>query len=235
MDPALISMSGENESISAVDLTGHEVKIPLITKDYMLHGRAVEMARASGRDLNTQNAENAARQCAEEEDKLIISGEYTGWPALGIEGLATATNRQTSIGGDWSANYLTYLATAKQLLRAAGFYGPYKCILRSAWYAQIETLIGTTDKWGFMAAEELLGAPGSLVTSDNLFAADGGVDSILVISIEPGNFELLIAQEILNIGPDRLPGGINYKGKVLEAVVPKIMRPTAIVELTAMV
>lgn len=234
MEAALISMSGEQESIGAVDLTGHEVKIPLITKDYMLHGRAVEMARAMGRDLNTQNAENAARQIAEEEDKLIITGEYTGWPALGIEGLATATSRQTSAGGDWSANYLTYLATAKQLLRAAGHYGPYKCILRSSWYAQLEVLIASTDKWGFQAAEELLGGPGSLVVSDSLFTAAGLSTNILVISTEPGNFNLLVAQDIMNVGPDRLPGSINYKGKVLEAVVPKIMRPAAIVELTAM-
>jgi uncharacterized linocin/CFP29 family protein len=233
MTAALISMSGEQESISAVDLTGHEVKIPLITKDYMLHGRAVEMARAMGRDLNTQNAENAARQCAEDEDILILSGEHTGWPALGIEGLATATGRQQMAGGDWSAVWPASVASAKGLLRAAGHQGPYKVIMPSTFYGQLEVAWGTTEKWAFQALGELIGGEQNIVVTDNLFAADGGVDCILVISTEPGNFAVLSAQEIMNIGPDRLPGSINYKGKVLEAVVPKIMRPAAIVELTA--
>jgi uncharacterized linocin/CFP29 family protein len=106
--------------------------------------------------------------------------------------------------------------------------------MTSAWYAQLEVLIANTEKWGFQALQELLGGPDSIVISDSLFNAAGAQTNILVISTEPGNFNLIVAQDIMNVGPDRLPGSINYKGKVLEAVVPKIMRPAAIVELTAM-
>ncbi len=56
----------------------------------------------------------AAKQVAIDEDKLLITGRYTGFRALGVEGLATATGRNTSAGGDWSAN--TFTCTVTMLL-----------------------------------------------------------------------------------------------------------------------
>ena len=47
--------------------------------------------------IDTQDAENAARQVAVDEDKLLITGEYTGFRALGVEGLATATGRNSVV------------------------------------------------------------------------------------------------------------------------------------------
>lgn len=229
MAQAIITMTGEEASEDLVDLTEGEAKIPIISKDYTLHWRDVLMRRNTGEDLNTQHAENAARQVAEEEDKLILSGEYTGWPALGIKGLATATNKQSQAGGDWSANYLTYVAAAKQLLRAAGFYGPYRLILNSTWYGQLEALISNTEKWGFQAVGELIGGVENILVSDNLYASDAGTDRCLLIDVQPGNFELIVGADITNYLAQE--SNMNYKGKVWEAVVPVIKRGKAIVEI----
>jgi len=232
MGQATISMTGEEQSMDLVDLTEGSVKIPIISKDYNLHWRDVLMRRNQGEDLNTQHAENAARQVAEEEDKLILSGEYTGWPALGIQGFTTATGRNEQNGGDWSATYLTEVSTAKQTLRALGYYGPYKLILTSTWYSQLEVLISNTEKWAFQAVGELIGGVENILISDNLYAADGDVDSVVLVDVQPGNFELLVGADITNYLA-QLPT-MNYQGKVWEAVVPVIKRPKAIVEINTL-
>lgn len=230
MGQATISMTGEEQSQDKVDLTEGYVKIPIISKDYNLHWRDVLARRNNGEDLNTQHATNAARQVAEEEDKLILTGEYTGWPALGIEGLATATGRNTTGGGDWSANYVTYVSNAIAALETDGYYGPYKLIVRATWYAQLRALVGTTDSFAFQVLEDLLGGPSNIVVSNSLYAADGGVDSALVIDTQPGNFELLIGANTTNYLA-QLPT-MNYQGKVWEAVAPVIKRPEAVCEIT---
>ena len=232
MGQATISMTGEEQSMDKVDLTEGSVKIPIISKDYNLHWRDVLMRRNNGEDLNTQHAQNAARQIAEEEDKLILSGEYTGWPALGIEGLATATGRNTEAGGDWSATYVADVSDAISELETDGYYGPYKLILRSDWYAQLRVLVGTTDSFAFQVLEDLLGGPDNIVVSNSLYSAAGGVDNALVIDTSPGNFELLVGADVTN-NLAQLPT-MNYQGKVWEAVVPVVKRPEAICEITGL-
>jgi uncharacterized linocin/CFP29 family protein len=230
MSQATISMTGEAQNKDRVELSETNVKIPIISKDYDLHWRDVLMRRNTGQDLNTQHATNAARQVAEEEDKLILSGEYTGWAALGIEGLATATGRNTTAGGDWSANMIVYVAAAKAALRTDGYFGPYKLVVTAAWYAQMEAAYGNTDRYYFQVVGDLIGGVDNIVISDNLYAADGGVDSALVLDTSPGNFELVLGQDVTTYLTQR--DDMNYSGKVWEAVVPVIKRPEAICEIT---
>ena len=235
MGQATISMTGEEESMDLVDLTEDTTKIPIISKDYTLHWRDVLKRREAGEDLNTQHAENAARQVAEEEDKLILSGEYTGWPALGIGGLCNSCDAtQRFDGAAWStaANSIPDVATAKQMLRADGFYGPYKLIMPSAIYAYIEELGAGgagSDKWYFDAIGELIGGTQNILVSDNLWPVDGTQNSALLVDVQPGNFELLVGADISNYLA-QLPT-MNYQGKVWEAVVPVIKRPLAICEI----
>jgi uncharacterized linocin/CFP29 family protein len=235
MGQATISMTGEEASMDLVDLTEDSAKIPIISKDYVLHWRDVLKRRESGEDLNTQHAENAARQVAEEEDKLILTGEYTGWPALGIHGLVGSVDgTQRFNGANWgtAANSIPDVATAKQMLRADGFYGPYKLIMPSAVYADIEELGAGgagSDKWYFDAIGELIGGAQNILISDNLYATDGGSDSVLLVDVQPGNFELLMGADISNYLA-QLPS-MNYQGKVWEAVVPVVKRPLAICEI----
>jgi uncharacterized linocin/CFP29 family protein len=231
MGQAQISMTGEEQNMDNVDLDESSVKIPIISKDYNLHWRDILARRNNGEDLNTQHATNAARQVAEEEDKLILSGEYTGWPALGIQGLRASAGN-TEAGGDWSATYITDVSDAISELETDGYYGPYKLILGSDWYAQLRVLVGTTDSFAFQVLEDLLGGPENIVVSNNIFPADGVQDSVLLIDTSPGNFELLVGADITN-NLAQLPT-MNYQGKVWEAVVPVIKRPESICEITGL-
>lgn len=231
MGQATISMTGEEKSRDLVDLTEGTVNIPIISKDYRLHWRDVLKRRESGEDLNTQHAENAARQVAEEEDKLLLSGEYTGWPALGIEGIMTATGKQTEAGGDWEdSGWFSDIANAKKALRSYGFYGPYKLIMPSALYALLEEPYSTTDKWVFQLVGELIGGVENILISDNLYPADGTQNEAVLVDVTPGNFEMLVGSDITNYLFQN--SDMNYDGKVWEACVPVVKRPKAIVEIT---
>jgi uncharacterized linocin/CFP29 family protein len=234
MTAAIISMFGEEKSEDFSDLTEHEVKVPVISKDFRIKGRDLAAARLSGRDLNTQQAENAARQCAEEEDKLIFTGEHTGWPALGIEGMATATGRNTTAGGDWSANYLTYVSAAKVLLEEDGHYGVKKLVINPSWMSQLDALVSNTAVLARTVLENMLGGPQNIIATDSLLESDGTRHNALLIDTNPDNYELLVAEDFLTVGPDKLPGEETYKGKVRVVSVPTIFRPTAICEITAL-
>ena len=102
----------------------------------------------------------------------------------------------------------------------------------SAIYADIEELGAGgagSDKWYFDAIGELIGGVENILISDNLWAVDGVQDSVLMIDVQPGNFELLVGADISNYLA-QLPT-MNYQGKVWEAVVPVIKRPLAICEI----
>lgn len=236
MGQATISMTGEEQSMDQVDLTEGHVHIPIISKDYTLHWRDVLKRRDSGEDLNTQHAENAAIQVAEEEDKLIFSGEYTGWPAMGIEGLGTATGKQTEAGGDWVQAAAPYtdafsdIANAKTALRNYGFYGPYKLIVPPAAYSTFEVPYGTTDNWILQMVGDLIGGVENIIVSPFYYDHAGTQVHATLIDTSPGNFELLVGADTTNYLA-QLPT-MNYQGKVWEAVVPVIKRPKAIVDIT---
>ena len=89
MGQAVLSMEGIAQSDDFPIYPYSEVKIPIISKTFMLQWRDVLASRHQGPDLLAQVPRNAARQIAEEEDKLLLTGEYADWAALGIVGLLT--------------------------------------------------------------------------------------------------------------------------------------------------
>ena len=124
MSQARISLYGQGKNKDRSIKTAYDVTVPVIHKEFQISWRDLEATRNQGLPLDTQELENAARQVAEEEDKLLLSGEYTGWRALGIEGLATATNRNTEASaGAWPANSLTDCSDAIAELEADGHQG----------------------------------------------------------------------------------------------------------------
>jgi len=230
MGPATIDMNGITDSLDRVELTEFNINVPVISKGFYLNWRDVIAARNGGIPIDAASIENASRQCAEEEDKLLISGEHTGWPALGIEGLATATGRNSVAGGDWSANALTYVANAIAELETDGHYGPYALVLRSSWNQQLRTLIANTATFLLEKVAELVKA--GIYVSDNLYASNGGTDSALVVEPSQENFELVIGQDLSTfIQQDR---SMNTVGKVYEVVAPRVKRPTSICEITGL-
>ena len=232
MSAAQIDMDGLNGSFDRTKKTASTVKVPMIHKEYKLLFRDIVASRRTGMPIDVSEPQNAAVQVAEEEDKLLLTGEYTGWRALGIEGLATATNRNTEASaGAWSTatNIIKDVSDAIAELEADGHNGPYDMICRSDATADLRLLIANTST----TALQVLKSSGYLrdvFVSDNLYASNAAVTSALVVEPGPMNFVVGIGQEVSVYNwQDQ---DMNTVGKVWEIAAPFIKRPTSICEIT---
>jgi uncharacterized linocin/CFP29 family protein len=236
MSQARISLHGDGGSYDRSNKTAFDVTVPVIDKKFKIGWREIEASRYAGQPLDIQDAENAARQCAEEEDKLLITGEYTGWKALGIEGLATATGRNSQgSAGAWPANSLTDLSAAIGKLEEDGHTNKsmYAAVLRSAWAAKLRQLIANSNKkWIDVIQGENPLFPAGIFVSDNLFTSAGLTTSALVLELGKPNFEMILERDmsVYQTGDDDM----NLKCKVYEVLAPRIKRPTSICEVTGL-
>ena len=234
MGQATISMTGETQSRDRIVLSENTVKIPVLSKDFKLHWRDVIAARRRREGLDLASVRNAARQVAEEEDKLLLSGEYTGWAALGIEGLSTATGRNTEASaGAWStiANIIADIKDAIEELVTDGYYGPYAVIVRPTQYvAMLAQLTSTAESVLTYVKENLLGGKGDVLISANLYSSAGGTDSGLVTQPGADNFDIIVGQDVTNyLVQDE---DMNTLGKVYEVLSPRVKRAESICEIT---
>jgi len=225
------SKQGQGKNKDRIELTGFDVSVPVIHSEFTLYWRDIIASRGGGLPIETRTAENAARQVGEEEDKLLLSGEYTGWNALGIEGLATATGRNTSASaGAWPANALTDLAAAIAKLEASGHYGPFAAIMRSNWYGKLRALCtNTAVKW-IEVITDLFKA--GIYVSDSLYSSGGLTTSALVTEPSQQNYELIVGQDLQTF--TQQDEDMNLQGKVFEVLAPRINRPTSICEITGL-
>jgi len=231
MSEATISMHGQTAVRDRIELAEFDISVPVISKDYKLFWRDVIASRQGGLPIETRTVENAARKVAEEEDKLLITGEYSGWAALGIEGLATATGRNTKASaGAWPANAITDVSNAIAELETDGFYGPYALILRSTWFAKLRALISNTGLFYFEKIAELV--KDGIFVSDQLYSSGGATTSALVVQLGQDNFELVVGQDITTF--NQQDTDMNIIGKVYEVVAPRVKRPTSICEITGL-
>ena len=232
MSAATIDMEGETDSFDRIELSGFDVKVPVISKGFKLSWRDLLAARNGGIPIDTRSVENAARQCAEEEDELLLTGERTGGRRLGMEGLATATGRNTSAGGDWSANAFTYVNNAIGELETDGHLGPYALITKPSWWRQIAAAFITNTATTIADKVAELVAAGVFV-SDSLYESDGTTHNALVVEPRQDNFEMVVGQDLSeHYAP--LDRNMILYGKTFEVVAPRIKRPTAICEITGL-
>jgi len=230
MGQAVLSMEGIAQSDDFPIFPYSEVKVPIISKTCMLQWRDVLASRHQGEGLLAQVPRNAARQIAEEEDKLLLTGEYTGWMALGILGLLRSAGTSSLSLGAWPANAIADVNAARITLENAGFMntepilvGPpalIKCLDR-----QLTNTDTTYRK--FLLDNGLVRA---IYETRNLWPADGAAQDSVILTI-PGrdNYWMVQAQPPMVHWWDDKAG--NHYGTVREAVAPVIARPTSIVEI----
>jgi uncharacterized linocin/CFP29 family protein len=231
MGQASIDMHGITQVKDRIQLEGFDVKVPVIHKEFLLYWRDVIASRYGGLPIETRSVESAGIQCAEEEDKCMLSGEFTGFRALGIEGLMTATGRNTKASaGAWPANAITDVGATIGELEADKHYGPYALVLRSSWLAKLRALISNTGIFYLEKVAELVKA--GIFVSDQLYTSGGLTTGALVV--EPGqqNFEMVLGQDLTTFMQQ--DEDMNINGKVYEVVVPRVNRPTSIAEITGL-
>ena len=230
MSPANLSLYGTGKNIDSVKLTAFDIPVPVISKDFQIMWRDLIASRGGGLPIDTINIQNAARQVAEEEDACILVGETTLYKRLGLEGLATATGRNESNGGDWSAGPEAEIAATIQLLVADGHAGPYAIILPPVLWGELYALISNTAVTHMEVVQKMCSK--GVFVSTQLTAADDAADSVLVIDASAGNFELVIGKDIDTfLQQDK---DMNIDGKVYEVAAPRILQPTAICEINTL-
>lgn len=231
MSAARISLHGQPGSEDRTEKTAFDITVPVIDKEFDILWRELDASRANGMPLDLQDAENAARKVAEDEDKLLISGEYTGFRALGVEGLATATGRNTKASaGAWPANSLTDLSAAIGELEADGHMGPFAAILRSSWAAKLRALVSNTAVKWIEVVRDLFAA--GIYVSDSLYTSAGLTTTGLIVEPSQENFELVVGKDLEVRKQEDVHG--NMHCVVREVVAPRIKRPTSICELTGL-
>lgn len=231
MSEAVISMYGETPAEDIIVYTRKNLIVPILHKDFRIHWRDLEASRRIRTPLDTANAEAAALQVAQLEDKLILSGEISGKPRLGIEGLTTASGRNTQgSGGAWgtSPNAVTDVKNAMEKLLEDNFPSPYDLILQPSAFMAAHSFIGDTGIMQIDKVKELIG--GKIYVSTNLKASDAGADSAVLMKSGGENADLPVAQDLKTFYLQLQD--MNHFFKCYEALVPRIKRPKAICEIT---
>ena len=232
---AQISMTGKGQSDDHPEKEAHDVKVPVIHKEFFLNWRDIASSRRVGPSILDDSIRTATRMVAESEDRLLISGEYTGWAALGIEGLFGATGRtnNASAGGAWPAGSIADINVARAALEASGFIGLEPVMIGPP--ALIKTLDELIANTGITYRQALLGNGilSGIIESSNAFAQDGGVDSVVLVIPGEGNFYAVQDLPLeVHLWPDKSQ---NIYGTVRETITPVVARPAAIAEINTIV
>ena len=231
MSAAKISLYGQPGNKDRTEKAAFNITVPVIEKEFEVSWRDIEASRGTRVPIDTQEAENAARQVAEDEDLLLITGEHAGFGALGVEGLATATGRNTTAGGDWSASAFTYVNNAIAELETDGHYGPYALLVKPSWWRQIAAAYVTNT--AVTIAEKVAAlCEAGVFRTDSLKTSAGATSNALVVEPSQENFELVVGRDVEVRKLQDVRG--NYQCVVREIVAPRIKRATSICEITSL-
>jgi len=231
---AQISRTGKGQSDDHPEKTPHNIDIPVIHKEFLLNWRDLAASRRQGSSLLEDSIRTATRLVAEAEDRLLISGECTTWAALGLEGLFTATGRTNNASaGNWPANAVADVNVARAALQASGFVGLEPVMIGPP--ALIKCLDGLIANTAITYRQALLGnnLVSGVMESSRAFAADCGVDSVVLVVPGEGNFWAVQDLPLeINLWEDK---SRNVHGTVRETIAPVIGRAASIAEINTVV
>ena len=230
MSPAVITMGGNTQAGDVTMYDDNDVRVPAISKDFFLQWRDKLASLEDAPNLMDRYAKNAAKQVAEEEDKLLITGEYYGWGAYNIEGLMTKTTRGSVAGGAWPTNSYIAINLGRAALEAAGFYEEPILIGRPTQIKYLDTLIANT---GITYRQSLLdnGLVTDIMETTSLFTAAGLLTSCMLVVPSPEY--LYYVEGMPPTFTQWMDKDGNIHGKVREIIAPVIAHSGALCEITA--
>ena len=226
---AQISMTGKAQTEDHPEKEAHDIDVPVIHKEFFLNWRDIASSRRVGPGLIEDCVRTATRRVAEAEDRLLISGECPAWPALGLEGLFTATGRTSNLGNVWPANAVADINVARAALQANGFVGLEPVLIGPP--ALVKCLDGLIANTGITYRTALLqnGLVSGIIETSNAYAADCGVGSVVLVVPGEGNFWAVQDLPLeVHLWYDKSQ---NVYGTVRETIAPVIGRPEAIAEI----
>lgn len=220
VSPGAVDIVGEQQTQPVFTDSRRFKTIPIIYKDFLLHWRDIEAARANGMPLDVSAAAGAAAFCSQMEDNLIFFGDKK----LDYEGLMNVKGRNTIALGDWTTpgNAFQNVVDATEKMNTAGHYGPYAMVTSPRLYALLHRVF---EKTGVLEIETLRKLAMEGVFSSNLLKGDTAV----VVSTGRENMDLAVAMDmnVAYLGAERM----NHPFRVLECLMLRIKHPDAICTL----
>ena len=207
-----------------VDMKTYGVPIPIISKGYSFGRREVLVARASGADLQTVNAEEAARAVSEGVESLLVNGNTNivvqGMSIPGYTSLA-ARDQDTAAGygggdfGTFSDIYPTFTGMMSKLA-AKDYYGPFRCYVANTQYYEMLALNSETER---SALANVLDLPEIESVRPNALLADG---SLVMVQMTSNVVNARIALDLENRQWEA-PDGSALFYSVMMAAAPRLV------------
>lgn len=215
--PGAVDIVGEAETPPVFSERRTFRAIPLVYKDFLLHWRDIEAARAHNMPLDVSAAAGAAAFCAQREDRLVFYGDEK----LETPGLLNVDGRAVLPLRDWSqpGNGFTNVVEATERLLANDHYGPYAVVCSPRLYALLHRVY---EKTGVLEIETVRKLAADGVFQSNLLTGDIAV----VISTGRENLDIAVAMDlsVAYLGAERM----NHPFRVLESLLLRIKHPDAI-------
>ena len=232
MSQAVITMGGNTQAGDVTMYDGNNVRVPAISKDSFIQWRDIKASQEDDPNLMDRYARNMAKQVAEEEDKLMITGEYTGWGAYNIEGLATKTGRLPIVGGAWPTNAQVNINAGRAALEAAGFYDEPVLVATPLVCKYLDTFVAgtaTTYRQAFLAEDGILS---DIMECTSLFTAAGLQTNALLVVPDPDYLYYVEGMPPTTTWWYDKDG--NAHGKVREIIAPVIAHAGCVCEITGL-
>ena len=204
------------DDVEAIDV-GKRRLLDLMTvyADFMISWRDVENEQGAG----VQAARDAAVLAARREDDLVFYGDES----LGIEGIFTAKGANQLPLSDWNEgeNPVQDIARALEVLIDKGCSGERTLIVSTDLYARLHRIQPGT---GIMEVDRVRSLVGNLLRSSRLQKS-----SAALVYCEPQNMDLVVGQDMITayMGNEKM----DHLFRVMETVIPRIKRPSAIAVL----
>ena len=176
MSEASVTLHGAAQADDQSEYIETSQLIPVIQKNFKIQWRDLASSRRVGQDLYSQYVRQAARKVLEVEEKMCLTGEYTGWACKGIHGLLQSAGTSAAAAGNWPANAIDDINTARAALQGYGFVGmPFDLIGPPAMIKCLDDQLPNTDITyrTFLLQNGLVSR---IWETAYLFAADGGQD-----------------------------------------------------------
>ncbi|MCL5256318.1 MAG: bacteriocin family protein [Chloroflexi bacterium] len=220
LGPAHLDMI-ETYDDTPISATGRVFQpMPVISKDFILHWRDIELSRRLGFPLELGAAGAAAYFVADMEDNLI----FWGSDDLKEPGLLNASDIMTVDHSDWGQVGTIFgdAVNAMTQLVGHGFFGPYAMVVSPADFALMSRLYGNT---GRLEVEQVR----QVMTAGVFFTASVPDGTSIVVSTGPQNLDLVIGQDmtVAYLTQENL----DHPFRVMESLALRIHRPGAIVRI----
>ena len=227
MTPAEISMSGVTPAQrDRVTYTLKNLPLPIVHKDFSINIRALEASRRLGQTLDTTMAAVAARRVADLNEDILFNGATITVSGTSIQGLTTATNRNTgSLTGDWALvaqdgeeivrDIIAMMAASK----AKFHYGPWLLYVPTAFGNKLnDDYKSNSDKTIRQRILELEGITG-IMESGRL--SDGASGEVVLLELSSDVIDILDGMQPTTIQWSE-QGGMVTMFKVMSILVPRI-------------